>query len=156
MTDSFDLQRFVDAQAAVYSRVIEELRSGRKQSHWMWFIFPQIAGLGHSEMAQRFAISSSDEALAYLAHPLLGSRLRECTALINSVEGRSLLDILGSPDDLKFCSSMTLFNAVGSEPEFLAALAKFFDGKADQRTLELLSVYGHWANHNRASRQPTR
>jgi uncharacterized protein (DUF1810 family) len=156
MTDSFDLQRFVDAQAAVYSRVIEELRRGRKQSHWMWFIFPQIAGLGHSEMAQRFAISSREEALAYLAHPLLGSRLRECTALVNAVEGRSLLDILGSPDDLKFCSSMTLFNAVGSEPEFSAALAKFFDGKADQRTLELLSGYGHWANHNQASRQPTR
>jgi uncharacterized protein (DUF1810 family) len=139
MTDSFDLQRFVDAQAAVYSRVIVELRRGRKQSHWMWFVFPQIARLGHSAMAQRFAISSRKEALDYLAHPLLGSRLRECTALINAVEGRSLLDILGSPDDLKFCSSMTLFNAVGSEPEFSAALAKFFDGKADQRTLELLS-----------------
>ena len=143
MIDSFDLQRFVHAQAAVYSRVIEELRRGRKQSHWMWFVFPQIAGLGHSAMAQRFAISSRKEALDYLAHPLLGSRLRECSCssitLINAVEGRSLLDILGSPDDLKFCSSMTLFNAVGSEPEFLAALAKFFDGKADQRTLELLS-----------------
>ena len=139
MTDSFDLQRFVDAQAAVYLRVIEELRRGRKQSHWMWFVFPQIAGLGHSAMAQRFAISSRKEALDYLAHPLLGSRLRECTALINAVGGRSLRDILGSPDDLKFRSSMTLFNAVGSDPEFSAALAKFFDGKADQRTLELLS-----------------
>jgi uncharacterized protein (DUF1810 family) len=139
MTDSFNLQRFVDAQAPVYSRVVEELRGGRKRSHWMWFVFPQIAGLGHSEMAQRFAISSREEALAYLAHPLLGSRLRECTALVNAVECRSLLDILGSPDDLKFRSSVTLFNAVGSEPEFFAALAKFFDGKADQRTLELLS-----------------
>jgi uncharacterized protein (DUF1810 family) len=139
MTDSFNLQRFVDAQASVYSRVVEELRGGRKRSHWMWFVFPQIAGLGHSEMAQRFAISSRQEAFAYLAHPLLGSRLRECTALVNAVEGRSLLDIFGSPDDLKFRSSMTLFNAVGSEPEFSAALAKFFDGKADQMTLELLS-----------------
>jgi uncharacterized protein (DUF1810 family) len=139
MTDSFNLQRFVDAQAPVYSRVVEELRGGRKRSHWMWFVFPQIAGLGHSEMAQRFAISSREEALAYLAHPLLGSHLRECTALVNAVEGKSLLDILGSPDDLKFRSSMTLFNAVGSEPEFSAALAKFFDGKVDQRTLELLS-----------------
>ena len=139
MTDSFNLQRFVDAQASVYSRVVEELHGGRKRSHWMWFVFPQIAGLGHSEMAQRFAISSREEALAYLAHPLLGSRLRECTALVNAVEGRPLLDILGSPDDLKFRSSMTLFNAVGVEPEFSAALAKFFDGKADQKTLELLS-----------------
>ena len=105
----------------------------------MWFVFPQIAGLGHSEMAQRFAISSREEAIAYLAHPPLGSRLRECLALVNTFEGRSLLDILGSPDDLKFRSSMTLFNAVGSDPEFSAALAKYFDGKADQRTLELLS-----------------
>jgi uncharacterized protein (DUF1810 family) len=139
MTDSFELQRFVDAQAPVYSRVIEELRRGRKQRHWMWFIFPQIAGLGHSEMAQRFAISSNEEAVAYLAHPLLGSRLRECTALVNAVEGRSILDILGSPDDLKFRSSMTLFNAVASDPEFSEGLSKFFDGKADQTTLELLS-----------------
>jgi uncharacterized protein (DUF1810 family) len=139
MTDSFNLQRFVDAQAPVYSRVVEELRGGRKRSHWMWFVFPQIAGLGHSEMAQRFAISSREEALAYLGHPLLGSRLRECTALINAVEGRLLLDIIGSPDDLKLRSSMTLFNAVGSEPEFSSAPVKFFDGKADQRTLELLS-----------------
>jgi uncharacterized protein (DUF1810 family) len=139
MTDSFELQRFVDAQAPVYSRVIEELRRGRKQRHWMWFIFPQIAGLGHSEMAQRFAISSNEEAVAYLAHPLLGSRLRECTALVNAVEGRSILDILGSPDDLKFRSSMTLFNAVGSDPEFSEGLSKFFDGKTDQTTLELLS-----------------
>jgi uncharacterized protein (DUF1810 family) len=138
MTDSFNLQRFVDAQAPVYSRVVEELRRGRKQSHWMWFIFPQIAGLGHSAMAQRFAISSNEEALAYLAHPLLGSRLRECTTLVNAAEGR-ILDILGSPDNLKFHSSMTLFNAVSSDPEFSAALAKFFDGKADPRTLELLS-----------------
>ncbi|ABE62788.1 conserved hypothetical protein [Nitrobacter hamburgensis X14] len=139
MTNSFNLQRFVDAQAPVYSLVVEELRGGRKRSHWMWFVFPQIAGLGHSAMAQRFAISSREEALAYLAHPLLGFRLRECTALVNAVEGRSLLDILGSPDDLKFRSSMTLFNAVGSDPEFSAALAKYFDAKADQRTLELLS-----------------
>jgi uncharacterized protein (DUF1810 family) len=138
MTDSFNLQRFVDAQAPVYSRVVEELRRGRKQSHWMWFIFPQIAGLGRSAMAQRFAISSNEEALAYLAHPLLGSRLRECTTLVNAAEGR-ILDILGSPDNLKFHSSMTLFNAVSSDPEFSAALAKFFDGKADPRTLELLS-----------------
>jgi uncharacterized protein (DUF1810 family) len=154
MTDSFDLQRFVDAQAAVYSRVTEELRRGRKQSHWMWFIFPQIAGLGLSEIAQRFAISSREEALEYLAHPLLGSRLRECTALVNAVEGRSLLDILGSPDDLKFYSSMTLFNAVGSEPNSQRPWRNSLTGKPTK---------GRWnccpgralANHNRASRQPT-
>ena len=113
MTGSFDFQGFVDAQAAVYSRVIEDPRRGRKQSQW--FIFPQIAGLGLSKIAQRFALSSREEALHYLAHPLLGSRLRECS-----------------------CSSITLFNAVGSEPLFSAALAKFFHEKADQRTLELL------------------
>jgi uncharacterized protein (DUF1810 family) len=124
MTDPFDLQRFVDAQAPIYSRVVEELRRGQKQSHWMWFIFPQLAGLGHSAMAQRFAISSREEAVAYLAHDVLGPRLRECTALVNAVEGRTILKILGSPDDLKFCSSMTLFNAVASDPEFAEALSK--------------------------------
>jgi uncharacterized protein (DUF1810 family) len=139
MTDYFGLQRFVEAQAPVYPRVIDELRAGQKRSHWMWFIFPQLAGLGHSAMAQRFAISSNEEALTYLAHPLLGTRLRECTGLVNAVQGHSILDILGSPDDLKFRSSMTLFDAVGSDPEFSAALAKFFDGKPDRRTLELLS-----------------
>jgi uncharacterized protein (DUF1810 family) len=139
MTDPFDLQRFVDAQAPVYSRVVDELRRGRKQSHWMWFVFPQLAGLGHSAMAQRFAISSREEAVAYLAHPVLGCRLRECTALVNAVEGQTILDILGSPDDLKFRSSMTLFHASGSDPEFSAALSKFFDGKPDPRTLELLA-----------------
>jgi uncharacterized protein (DUF1810 family) len=139
MTDPFDLQRFLDAQAPVYPAVLGELQAGRKQSHWMWFIFPQLAGLGHSEMAQRFAISSRDEAVAYLAHSVLGFRLRECTALINAVEGRIILEILGSPDDLKFHSSMTLFNAVSSDAEFAAAIAKFYGGKRDQRTLKLLS-----------------
>src|SRR5689334_19480102 len=105
MTDPFDFQRFVDAQAEVYSRVIMELRQGRKRSHWMWFIFPQLAGLGHSAMAQRFAIASAEEAAAYLAHPTLGPRLRECAALVNAIEGRAIREILGSPDDLKFCSS---------------------------------------------------
>jgi uncharacterized protein (DUF1810 family) len=118
MTDRFDLQRFVDAQAPVYPRVLAELRQGRKQSHWMWFIFPQIAGLGHSPMAQRFAIASRAEALAYLGHGVLGSRLRECTALVNAVEGRTINEILGSPDDLKFRSSMTLFGALSSEALF--------------------------------------
>jgi len=138
MTDAFDLQRFVDAQASVYPRVVAELRRGQKQSHWMWFIFPQLAGLGHSAMAQRFAIASRDEAVAYLGHGILGPRLRECTALVNAVEGRTIREILGSPDDLKFRSSMTLFAAVSPEPEFAAAIAKFHGGRQDRLTLDLL------------------
>ncbi|MGA9088566.1 MAG: DUF1810 domain-containing protein [Bradyrhizobium sp.] len=138
MDDPFDLQRFVDAQAPVYPRVLAELRHGRKQSHWMWFIFPQLAGLGRSPMARRFAISSREEAAAYLGHGILGPRLRECTALVNAVEGRTILQILGSPDDLKFGSSMTLFAAVSAEPEFAAAIAKFYGGAPDRKTLELL------------------
>jgi uncharacterized protein (DUF1810 family) len=139
MTDPFDLQRFVDAQAPVYPRVLAELRHGHKQSHWMWFIFPQLAGLGHSAMAQRFAITSRDEAVAYLEHGILRSRLKECTALVNAVEGRTIREILGSPDDLKFCSSMTLFGAVSSDPEFAAAIAKFYGGTPDRKTLDLLA-----------------
>jgi uncharacterized protein (DUF1810 family) len=139
MTDPFDLQRFVDAQAPVYPRVVAELRHGWKQSHWMWFIFPQLAGLGHSPMARRFAISSREEAVAYLGHDLLGPRLRECTALVNAVEGRTIREILGSPDDVKFCSSMTLFGAVSSDPAFAAAITKFYGDRSDQRTLDLLA-----------------
>jgi uncharacterized protein (DUF1810 family) len=139
MTDPFDLKRFVDAQAPVYPRVLSELRQGRKQSHWMWFIFPQLAGLGHSPMAQRFAIRSRDEALAYLGHDVLGPRLRECTTLVNAVEGRTIQEILGNPDDLKFHSSMTLFGAVSSDPLFAAAIRKFYGGTPDRRTLELLA-----------------
>jgi uncharacterized protein (DUF1810 family) len=139
MTDPFDLKRFVNAQAPVYPRVLSELRQGQKQSHWMWFIFPQLAGLGHSPMAQRFAIRSRGEALAYLGHPVLGPRLRECTALVNAVEGRTIGEVFGSPDDLKFCSSMTLFGAVSSDPEFAAAIRKFYGGTPDRRTLEALA-----------------
>lgn len=138
MTDPFDLERFVDAQAPVYASVLAELRRGRKQSHWMWFIFPQFAGLGHSAMAQRYALSSRDEAVAYLGHGVLGPRPRECTAPVNAVEGRTIHDILGSPDDLKFHSSMTLFAAVSSEPEFTEAIAKFYGGTPDRKTLALL------------------
>ena len=138
MTDPFDITRFVDAQAPVYPHVVSELRQGRKQSHWMWFIFPQLAGLGHSAMAQRYALSSRDEALAYLGHSILGPRLRECTALVNAVEGRTIREILGSPDDLKFRSSMTLFAAVSPEPEFAAAIGKFYGGTPDHKTLELI------------------
>jgi uncharacterized protein (DUF1810 family) len=138
MTDSFDLQRFLDAQSPVYPRVLAELRCGQKQSHWMWFIFPQFAGLGHSAMAQRFAIASGGEAAAYLGHPVLGHRLRECTALVNAIDGRAIREILGTPYDLKFRSSMTLFGAVSTDPEFATAISKFYDGRPDQATLDLL------------------
>ena len=138
MTDPYDLKRFVDAQAPVYQRVVAELSRGRKQSHWMWFIFPQLAGLGRSEMARRFAIASREEAVAYLQHPSLGPRLHECTALVNAVEGKTILEILGSPDDLKFRSSMTLFGAVSFDPKFSAAIDKYYGGEPDRRTLELL------------------
>ena len=139
MTDPFDLTRFVDAQAPVYQRVVAELSRGAKQSHWMWFIFPQLAGLGHSPMAQRFALRSREEAVAYLEHDILGPRLRECTALVNAVAGKTIREILGSPDDLKFRSSMTLFGAVSSDPLFSAAIDKYHGGEGDRRTLELLS-----------------
>lgn len=139
MTGPFDLQRFVDAQAPVYRRVLAELRQGEKQSHWMWFIFPQLAGLGHSPMARRYALASAEEAAAYLDHGVLGPRLRECTALVNAVEGKAIREILGSPDDLKFCSSMTLFGAISPDPEFAAAITKFYDGAPDRKTLQLLA-----------------
>ncbi len=136
MDDPFDLQRFIDAQAPVYGQVLDELGRGCKASHWMWFVFPQIAGLGRSPMAERYAISSLAEARAYLAHPTLGPRLRQCAALVNAVEGRSIRDILGSPDDLKFRSSMTLFAAADlAEPVFRAALDRYFAGEADPATL---------------------
>lgn len=133
-----DLQRFVDAQEPVYARVIEELKRGRKASHWMWFVFPQLEGLGSSSMAQRYAIASLDEARAYLAHPVLGTRLRECTAFVNAVEGRTALEILGSPDDMKFRSCVTLFREASGEAVFQQALDKYFDGIADPLTLHRL------------------
>jgi uncharacterized protein (DUF1810 family) len=137
--DPFDLQRFVAAQAPVIERVRAELRAGRKRSHWMWFVFPQIAGLGSSAMAQRYAIASPDEARAYLAHPVLGRRLRDCTQLVLQVDGRTVHEIFGAPDDLKFHSSMTLFARV--EPEetvFAQALSRYFDGEWDKATLTRL------------------
>jgi uncharacterized protein (DUF1810 family) len=137
--DPFDLQRFLDAQAPVYERVVAELRHGQKQSHWMWFVFPQIKGLGSSAMARRFAISSRAEAEAYLDHPLLGPRLRECTRLVVAVQGRTIDAILGYPDDLKFRSSMTLFASVApDENDFVEALDKFYGGAMDRATLERL------------------
>lgn len=137
--DPYDLQRFVEAQDPVIDQVKKELRSGRKRSHWMWFVFPQMAGLGSSQTAQRYAISSREEAEAYLAHPILGPRLRDCTELVNAVDGRSANDIFGSPDDLKFRSSMTLFDAVSDAPvPFRTALERYYDGDPDPKTLELL------------------
>jgi uncharacterized protein (DUF1810 family) len=139
--DPFDLQRFLDAQQGVYQAARAEIAAGEKRSHWMWFIFPQIAGLGFSSMAQRYAISGLDEARAYLAHTVLGPRLRECTALVNAVQGGSLGRIFGSPDDMKFHSSITLFARAAGEgaSEFHAALAKYFQGREDDATLGRLS-----------------
>ena len=136
----FDLQRFLDAQAPVIGAVRTELRAGAKPSHWMWFVFPQIAGLGHSAMAQRYAIVSLDEARAYAAHPVLGARLRECTAPVLATDDRSIHAIFGTPDDLKFHSWMTLFaRAVPDEPLFRAALARCFAGREDRLMLQRLS-----------------
>jgi uncharacterized protein (DUF1810 family) len=140
MTDNHNLQRFLDAQAPVYDAVLKELRAGRKSSHWMWFIFPQLAGLGHSAMARQFAIGSLDEARAYLQHPLLGPRLRACTQLVLDVTGRSAEEIFSYPDHLKFRSCMTLFLTAATHNKlFKDALLKYFDGKPDQRTLDLLA-----------------
>ena len=140
MKDPFNLQRFVDAQSGVIDQVCSELRAGRKRSHWMWYIFPQITGLGSSTTAQKFAISSLAEAAAYLDHPVLGPRLRTCTELVNAIEGRSIEEIFGYPDHLKFHSSITLFaRAAPHEPIFEAALQKYFGGRLDQLTLKRLS-----------------
>ncbi|WP_426609171.1 DUF1810 domain-containing protein [Bradyrhizobium sp. McL0616] len=139
MTNPFDLNRFVRAQNPVYRDVQGELSRGRKQSHWMWFVFPQVAGLGFSTMSQRYAIGSREEAEAYLAHPVLGARLVECTRLVLAVEGRTINAILGAPDDAKFRSSMTLFGAVSDGPIFDQAIAKYFAGEPDGATLDILA-----------------
>ncbi len=137
MTDQYDLERFVEAQVGVYEQACAELRSGRKRSHWMWFVFPQIRGLGSSPTAVRFAISSLEEAQAYLEHPVLGPRLRECAGIVVAAVGRSVEEIFGYPDDLKFHSSMTLFaKAATGEQVFGEALEKYFGGEMDQGTLE--------------------
>lgn len=139
MDDPYGLRRFVEAQASLYAQVCEELREGQKKSHWIWFIFPQIAGLGASATAQRFAISSLAEARAYLAHPILGPRLIECTNLVNRIEGRNARQIFGTPDDLKFRSSMTLFaEAASDKAVFEEALGKYYGGEADRLTLDRL------------------
>ncbi len=135
MDDPFDLQRFVDAQEPVFEQVCKELRAGEKRTHWMWFVFPQIHGLGYSAMAQRYALTSREEASAYLMHPLLGVRLRDCTRLVNDVQGRSIRQIFGSPDDMKFHSSMTLFaHATQDNSIFVDALHRYFGGEFDRAT----------------------
>jgi len=141
MRDPYNLDRFLEAQSGVYDRVLEELRRGQKSSHWMWFIFPQIRGLGHTETSIFFAISSLPEAKAYLEHPVLGPRLRECCELLLQLEGKSASQIFGSPDDLKLRSSMTLFAQADAQSAlFQSVLTRYFEGVADPRTLELLKV----------------
>jgi uncharacterized protein (DUF1810 family) len=140
MTDPFDLRRFVDAQAPLIDRVTAELSAGSKRTHWMWFVFPQIRGLGQSEMARRYAISSESEARAYLDHPMLGERLRVLTKIVNALEGRSIEQVFGYPDDLKFHSSMTLFAHVAPDKApFEEALNKYFGGEADLETVKKLA-----------------
>ncbi len=140
MSSPLDLDRFVTAQKGIYERALAELRDGRKTSHWMWFIFPQMRGLGQSQMAWTYGISGIEEARDYLAHPLLGPRLIECVAAVNALEGKSASEIFGYPDDIKFRSSMTLFaETAGAGSVFAAAVEKYFAGKPDRRTLDLLS-----------------
>lgn len=136
MDSQFDLERFVKAQDPVYDKVLAELRAGHKRSHWMWFVFPQIAGLGSSEMAQRYAIADEDEAADYLAHPVLGRRLRECATIVASLKAVSAGEIFGHPDELKFHSSMTLFaDTAPDEAVFQACIDKYFDGEPDSATM---------------------
>lgn len=139
LDDPFDLQRFVEAQSGVYEGALAELRAGRKRRHWMWFIFPQISGLGSSPMAHRYAISSLGEAQAYLRDGVLGDRLRACTAAVNGHSGLSARDVFGSPDDVKFRSSVTLFaEAAPGDPVFTKALDTYFGGQKDPLTIETL------------------
>ncbi len=137
--DPYDLERFVAAQGPIYRQVTQELRRGAKRTHWMWFVFPQLRGLGRSATAEHYGIASEDEARAYWRHPVLGPRLTECTELLLAITGKTAVEVLGSPDDLKLRSSMTLFERVApEEPIFAQTLERFFDGHRDERTLALL------------------
>ena len=139
--DPFDLRRFVDAQDRVYDTVLDELRNGAKRSHWIWFVFPQLRGLGHSPTAHHYGISSLDEARAFLAHPVLGPRVRECARLVAAIDGSSADEFFGRPDNLKVRSSMTLFaRAADDNAEFRAVLEKFYNGEEDAATVDLLST----------------
>lgn len=136
----YDLERFVNAQAGIYDTVLEELRAGQKKSHWMWFVFPQLRGLGSSPTARKYAISGREEAEAYLGHSILGGRLAECTRLVVDIDGSSIEQIFGFPDYLKFRSCMTLFEEIArGDSIFVTALEKFYDGSRDEKTLELLA-----------------
>jgi uncharacterized protein (DUF1810 family) len=147
--DPFDLARFATAQEGVYKRALAEIQAGNKQTHWMWFIFPQIDGLGFSSTAKHYAIKGPEEARRYLAHPALGPRLRECAEAILAAEGRSASEILGTPDDLKLKSSMTLFETVGGQNSvFGRVLDKYYQGKRDTRTLDILAEMTERKNHN--------
>ena len=140
MSNENDLERFVEAQEGRIADAMAELRGGRKRTHWMWFVFPQLRGLGHSQMAHHFGIASRDEAAAYLAHPVLGPRLRECVELVLAVRGRTAHEIFGSPDDLKLCSCLTLFGEVaGGDSVFDRALRQCCGGQPDPATLALLA-----------------
>jgi len=137
----YDLHRFIEAQNGIYEQALAELKTGRKRSHWMWFIFPQIAGLGTSSMAEKYAIRSAEEASAYLSDPILGSRLLRCVEAVLDINDRSAHDIMGAPDDLKLRSSMTLFAAVSDHGSpFHKAIERFYDGKFDERTISILSA----------------
>jgi uncharacterized protein (DUF1810 family) len=140
--DPFDLARFVTAQAGVFDQAVDELRTGRKRTHWMWFIFPQLRGLGHSQTARRCGISSLEEASAYVEHPVLGPRLEAAVAAVQASGAVDLPALFGSPDDLKFCSSMTLFTVAAPDGPYRAALDRWCGGKHDQRTLDLLRTGG--------------
>ncbi|MGQ2930506.1 MAG: DUF1810 domain-containing protein [Sphingopyxis sp.] len=140
MTEDFDLGRFVDAQAQVWPRALDEIRRGTKRSHWMWYIFPQISGLGRSAMAQRYAIAGLDEARAYLAHPLLGPRYVECVEALQDLIGSDPVAVFGEVDAVKLRSSLTLFEAVGERPLLAAALVRWFGGVRDERTLKRLAA----------------
>jgi len=143
LDDPHDLERFLAAQAPIYEEIIRELKAGRKRTHWMWFIFPQFDGLGHSSTAKHFAIKSLAEAFAYIDHPVLGRRLLECSRLVGAVEGRSVSDIFGFPDNMKFRSSMTLFAQAGKERDvFEGLIAKYFAGEPDQATLDIIRRLG--------------
>src|SRR5258705_6096528 len=136
--DPYDLDRFLQPQAADYDRALSELREARKRSHWMWYIFPQIQGLGHSAMSLRYSIKSGPEARAYLDHPVLGPRLLECFAVVHDIVGHSALEIFGSPDDMKLRSCATLFASVSADAVFDQVLQKYFDGQHDRETLRRL------------------
>ena len=141
MADPFDLNRFLSAQAGIYPQVLVELRAGEKRSHWIWFIFPQMKGLGQSSYSEFYGIGSLQEAIAFWRHPVLGPRLEECTRLVNQVQKRPIDEILGYPDDLKFRSSMTLFSRAAPDAAiFMQALDKYFGGRPDRLTLELLGI----------------